>query len=103
MERRLHPSFGEVDVLLGPPEAHWSVPGKLQGCEAKESHRTKLTRRFVSVPMPLGRFSIKSLIESHRERREPLDGGYTVAKKKAAKKAAKKVAKKPAKKKACKC
>ena len=42
--------------------------------------------------------SIGRLIESHRVRHEPLDGGYTVAKKKAAKKAAKKVAKKTAKK-----
>jgi hypothetical protein len=51
--------------------------------------------------------SIEILIESCRVRRTLLDGGYTVAKKKAAKKAAKKVAKKTAKKKAkmsaCKC
>ncbi|MGO9110266.1 MAG: hypothetical protein ACLP9L_13660 [Thermoguttaceae bacterium] len=46
-------------------------------------------------------FSIRSLIDSH-PRREPLDGGYNVAKKKAAKKAVKKVAKKSAKKKAAK-
>ena len=39
-------------------------------------------------------------IESHGERRKLLDGGISMAKKKAAKKAVKKVAKKTAKKKA---
>jgi hypothetical protein len=43
--------------------------------------------------------SSRSVLIEGMQWREPLDGGYTVAKKKAAKKAVKKVAKKAAKKK----
>jgi len=42
--------------------------------------------------------SVNGLTERHHVWREPMDGGFTVAKKKVAKKAAKKVAKKTAKK-----
>ena len=92
--------FSEMNVLLGPLQAHRSVLPSASRMRGEAVASNEADSMICFSPDAAVRAGDPSFDGKPLPRREPLDGGYTVAKKKAAKKAAKKVAKKTAKKKA---